>query len=921
MQGVCREHDAPILPRGAGTSLSGETVNEAVVVDCSRHLTRIDAPDERARLIRAEPGAINEKVSEHAGRAGLVFGPDPSTHGYCTIGGNVGNNSCGMHSVQAAFEGDGARTSDNVHALEVLTYRGQRLRVSRGAIEGPGADELTRKLEALRDRYAPLIRERFADIPRRVSGYNLDELLPEKGFNVARALVGTEGTCVTVLEATLQLIPKHAAHSLLVLGYKDHFAAADAVPAVLAAGPLTGLEGFDRHFVEEQQGEGLNRGALSLLPRGGGWLLAEFGAATQDEAHARAEEAFASLTNGAAPVAFRIHDGERAQHELAEVREVGLASASFPPGGRDRQTGWEDGAVPPARLGEYLRALDELLRRHGYTTSLYGHFGQGCVHTRIDFELTTADGRRTFRSFLEGAADLVSSLGGSLSGEHGDGQALAELLPRMYGDELVQAFREFKSIWDPDWKMNPGKVVRPNALDSDLKLALPLEHPRTAFAYPHDGGDMRHAVTRCVGVGRCRKPGGQDVMCPSYIATREEEHTTRGRARLLFELMAGELLEDRWRSREVEEALDLCLACKGCTRDCPAGVDMPTLKAEFLHQRYRRRLRPRHAYAFGLVDRVARVASLEPELVNVLGAVPPFALALRLAAGMTQHRALPKFAPVTFRSWFAGRPRSRGKRRVVLWPDTFTNAFHPEAGVAAVELLEGAGFEVVLPEGRLCCGRPLYDYGLLDLARRYASGCLDALSVELASATPIVGLEPSCVAVFKDELTKLMPDDVRAARVAASTYHLAEFLLREDVVPPRRGGRALLWGHCHQKATGGIDADEELLAAAGVDVDVVRGGCCGLAGSWGFEADHYDVSVACGEHALLPAVRAALPETTVVANGFSCRTQVEQLTQRRALHLTQALVPTAARPRAGAGRRLARGAALAVPVALLAARR
>ena len=528
---VCCEHGAPLLPRGAGTSLSGETVNEAVVIDCSRHLTWIGEPNARSRLIRAEPGAINGQVNERAGRAGLVFGPDPSTHGYCTIGGNVGNNSCGMHSVQAAFEGDGARTSDNVHSLEVLTYRGRRLRVSRGKIEGPGARELTSKLAALRDRYAAVIRERFVDIPRRVSGYNLDELLPEKGFNVARALVGTEGTCVTVLQATLQLISQHEAHSLLVLGYEDHFAAADAVPAVLDCGPLTGLEGFDRHFVEEQQAEGLNGGALSLLPRGNGWLLAEFGARARDEARLRAERALGSLTNGAAPLAYVIHDAAAAQHELAEVREVGLASASFPPGRRDRLTGWEDGAVPPARLGEYLRRLDDLLRRHGYTTSLYGHFGQGCVHTRIDFELHTSEGRKNFRSFLEAAADLVVSLGGSLSGEHGDGQALAELLPRMYGDELVEGFREFKSIWDPDWKMNPGKVVRPNPLDADLKLAQPLERPRVAFAYPHDGGDFRHAVTRCVGVGRCRKPDGQDVMCPSSIATREEEHTTRGRAR------------------------------------------------------------------------------------------------------------------------------------------------------------------------------------------------------------------------------------------------------------------------------------------------------------------------------------------------------------------------------------------------------
>jgi FAD/FMN-containing dehydrogenase/Fe-S oxidoreductase len=924
---VCREHEAPLLPRGAGTSLSGETVNEAVVIDCSRYLTWIGEPDPQGRLIAAAPGAINEQVNERAGAAGLVFGPDPSTHAYCTIGGNVGNNSCGMHSVQAAFEGDGARTSDNVRELEVLTYRGARLRVGPDTIEGPGADEIRARLEAFRDKYAARIRERFVDIPRRVSGYNLDELLPENGFNVARAVVGTEGTCVTVLEATLQLIPKHAAHSLLVLGYRDHFAAADAVPAVLACGPLSGLEGFDRHFVEEQQAEGLNRGAVSLLPEGGGWLLAEFAASTQADAHAHAEEALTSLANGLAPLAHVIHDGADAQRKLAEVREVGLASASFPPGGRDRLTGWEDGAVPPERLGEYLRALDELLRRHGYTTSLYGHFGQGCVHTRIDFELATPAGRENFRSFLESAADLVASLGGSLSGEHGDGQALAELLPRMYGAELVEAFREFKSIWDPDWKMNPGKIVRPNRLDSGLKLARPLQRATVSFAYPHDGGDFRHAVTRCVGVGRCRKPGGEDVMCPSYIATREEEHSTRGRARLLFELLSGDLVGDGWRSQEVEEALDLCLACKGCTHDCPAGVDMPTLKAEFLSHRYRRRLRPRHAYAFGLINKAARVATLQPELVNFLGATPPFAQLLKLATGMTQRRALPKFAPLTFRAWFASRRPSNtvlqgSSRRVLLWPDTFTNAFHPDAGVAAVELLEGAGFQVVLPRAYVCCGRPLYDYGMLKLARRYLERCLDVLALELAAGTPVVGLEPSCVAVLKDELRKLMPDDARAERLASSTYHLSEFLVGQGVTPPRRGDcTALLWGHCHQKATGGIDADRELLEAAGMHVDVVTGGCCGLAGSWGFEAGHYDVSVACGRHALLPAVEQAAPDTVVVANGFSCRTQIEQETGRLAVHVAQSLLPGAGHPRPALALRATRAAAVAAPLAALALRR
>jgi FAD/FMN-containing dehydrogenase/Fe-S oxidoreductase len=919
---ACHEFGAPVLNRGAGTSLSGETVNFAVVIDHSKYLRRIREINTDERWVHAETGVINEQLNVETGKHGLIFPPDPSTHRYCTIGGNLGNNSCGVHSVQAQFYGPGPRTSDNTHSLEIVTYDGVRMWVGPtsdddlDAIieEGGRRAEIYAALRDLRDRYAELIRSRFPSVgtlPRRVSGYNLDELLPEKGFNVARALVGTESTCASILTAKLLLTPNVAARTLLVVGFEDIAIAAEHVPEIAERRPI-GLEGIDDVLFENEMHLHMNPAELTQLPEGNAWLLIEFGGDSREEADEKAEDLIARLKRGgSAPTGYSIIDDPKQEQKLWKIRESGLGATAFPPDGKDHWPGWEDSAVPPQHVADYIRDLRALYERYGYRGAMYGHLGQGCVHSRISFDLRTPEGIRTYRAFLEEAADLVVSYGGTLSGEHGDGQQRAELLGKQYGEEILDAFREFKRIWDPDWKMNPGKVVDPYRLDEHLKLGADYNpwRPQVQFAYEEDGGDFAHAALRCVGVGRCRIPEGSDVMCPSYIFTQEEMHTTRGRARLFFEMLEGEIVTGGWRSEEVKQALDLCLACKGCTNDCPVNVDMPTYKAEFLHHHWKRRLRPRHAYAFGLVDQAARLAKHAPGLVNFFTSTPPFAQGFKVAAGMAQARGVPSFAPLTLQDWF----RARGEKnvhgpRVVLWPDTFNNHFHTDVGVAAVESLEAAGYHVVIPEGHVCCGRPLYDYGFLTLARRYLHRTVDVLRDEIRAGTPVVGMEPSCLATFKDELVKLLPHDDDAARLAKQAYHFGEFLSEQGVTPPPLDGKALLWGHCHHKATGGIDPERELLERMGLDVEEVSGGCCGLAGSWGFEADHYDHSVEAGEHALLPAVRKAEPATLVVANGFSCKTQVEQgNTDRRALHVAQVLELAREHGARGAGAHPERG--------------
>ncbi|MFD2420319.1 FAD-binding and (Fe-S)-binding domain-containing protein [Amycolatopsis pigmentata] len=914
---VCHDHGAPILSRGGGTSLSGETVNYAVVIDHSKYLTTVGEVDAERRLATCENGIINEDLNRVTGKHGLIFGPDPSTHSRCTIGGNVGNNSCGIHSVQAQLYGPGPRTSDNVEALEIVTYEGERFWV--GVNEEPDLEEIIaaggRKgeiyasLRDLRDRYAEAIRRGFPSVetmPRRVSGYNLDELLPEKGFNVARALVGTEGTCATVLRAQVKLTPGLFQRTLVVVGYDDLPTAARDTQEMVEKWRPIGLEVLDRELIEDQRELAMHTADIAELPHrdGNAWLLVQFGADDKDTSVDLAERFVDWLARkkhyprDRMLVSKSVQEGGSSQ-DLWAIREGGLGSTAFSKG-RDHWPGWEDSTVPPARIGDYVRALRELMNAHGLSGAMYGHLAQGCIHSRIDFDLRTRHGVLAYRRFLEDAADLVTSFGGSLSGEHGDGQQRAELLDRQYGPELVQAMREFKLIWDPGAKMNPGKVVDAYRLDENLKLGPDYNPPRpkTVFSYPEDKGDFAHAALRCVGIGKCRVPEPKQTMCPSFQVTREEKHTTRGRARLLFEMLQGDVITDGWQSREVADALDLCLACKGCTNDCPVNVDMPTYKAEFRHHHYRswRRWRPRHAYAFGFIDQAARLASLVPELVNAITHTPGLAWLARFAGGIDQRRPLPEFAPMTLQEWFRRRNGTANPsgRPVILFPDTFNNHLHTDVGVACVEALENAGWCVIMPESHVCCGRPLYDYGFLGAAQRYLRRVLDVLREYVRDDIPVVGMEPSCLAVFKEELIKMLPHDDDARRLAANSYHFAEFFGTFGIEPPEVDGHALLWGHCHQRATGGVEPNQRLLEKAGMTVDNLSGGCCGLAGSWGFEDGKYGISMDCGEQALLPAVREAAAATTIVADGFSCKTQIlDAGTGRMALHTGQVLARAA----------------------------
>ena len=892
---ICRERAAPVLCRGGGTSLAGQCCNVAVVLDFSKYMAQILELDPELRIARVQPGVILDHLRSTAEKHNLTFGPDPASHSRCTIGGMIGNNSCGVHSVMSG------KTDVNIEELEVLTYDGVRLRagqISEAELEsiiqqGGRRGEIYAGMRAIRDQYAGLVRERFPNIRRRVSGYNLNFLLPENGFHVARTLVGSEGTCVTTLEATCRLVESPPERVLLVIGCRDVYECADLVPEVLSHKPI-GLEGVDSWLVECTKKKGLNPEGLALLPEGGGWLLAEFGAWSASEAESQAQGLVRGLGRSAPSAKTRMITNKGHARKVWEVRESALGAVTYVPGEPPTWEGWEDSAVAPEKLGGYLRDLSKLAESYKYRYTLYGHFGDGCVHNRLSFDLESADGIKKFRKFMEEAADLVLSYGGSLSGEHGDGQARAELLPKMFGPELMEAFRRFKVLWDPEWKMNPGKLVLPNKMDENLRLGENYKPwvPETHFKFPHDNGSLAQATLRCVGVGKCRQYEG-GVMCPSFRATREEEHSTRGRAHLLWEMTQGEVVRGKWRDSHIKSSLDLCLSCKGCKSDCPVGVDVATYKAEFLSHFYEGKRRPLNHYAFGHIDRWTRLAASFPGLANFLTQTPGLREIAKAVVGISMHRQIPAFAGQSFRSWF-GKRRSQGNatpaaRCVMLWPDTFNNYLHPETAIAAVEVLEAAGYQVTLPRGHVCCGRPLYDFGMLERAKELLLGTLESLETEIAAGTPIVVLEPSCVSVFRDELLNLFPDNDRAHRLSSQVLSLSEFLENKahDFPVPKIGGRALVHGHCHHKSIMKMTDEEAVLRRMDIDYQMPAPGCCGMAGAFGFEKEKYDVSLAIGELELLPAVRNAPSDWLIVADGFSCREQIRQCTGRDALHLAE----------------------------------
>jgi FAD/FMN-containing dehydrogenase/Fe-S oxidoreductase len=910
---ACRRHDAPVLSRGGGTSLAGQCTNRAVVIDWTKYCHRVVSVDPERRRCVVEPGIVLDELNRRLAPHGLRYGPEPATHPNCTLGGMIGNNSCGATAQRTG------KVVDNTPRLEVLLYDGTRFWCERTdderyaeilAAAGRRA-EIYAQLRELADDYAEEIRARFPDIPRRVSGYNLDSLLPEHGFDVAGLLIGSESTLATVLRAELELVPVVKERTLVVIGYPSVAEAADAVPDIVAHEPIA-LEGLDRRLVRDQQIKHEHGEAIEQLPEGSGWLMVQFGGETLEESGARARRMLDALELHDER-RVKLHDDPEQEDLLWQAREAGLGATAHVPGKPDTWEGWEDSAVPPERLGDYLRDLEALYERHGYADdtmpSLYGHFGHGCVHTRIPFDLYTERGVADYREFLQQAADLVARYGGSLSGEHGDGQTRGELLPRMFGERIIEAFARLKAIFDPENRMNPGKVIEPYPLDANLRLGggwRPRELGPVHFGYPHDGGSFAQAANRCVGIGKCRQhTSSGSVMCPSYQVTFEEEHSTRGRARLLFELLDGHgdgPVRDGWRADAVRDALDLCLACKGCRSDCPVNVDMATYKAEFLSHYWQGRVRPRHDYALGWMPVVAQAVGrlrLGP-LASALTSRPRSRRLLVAAAGLEQ-RPLPSFAGQTLQQWAARRPAARPPGRlgeVVLWPDTFTNTMHPHVGRAAVEVLERAGWSVRIPSEPLCCGLTWISTGQLSTAKRVLARSVRRLSEHVRAGGLLVGLEPSCTAAFRADAPELLPGDEDVRRLSEQTVTLAELLTEHTPgwSPRGRGDgrgpvRALVQVHCHQHAVLGWDADAKLLSDAGVEAERLDSGCCGLAGNFGFEPGHLEVSRACAERVLLPALRNADPDTAILADGFSCRTQIEQLagTGRRALHLAELL--------------------------------
>ncbi|MFH9084482.1 FAD-binding and (Fe-S)-binding domain-containing protein [Streptomyces sp. NPDC017673] len=999
---VCRARGVPVVARGGGTSIAGQATGTGVVLDFTRHMTALLELDPGSRTAVVQPGLVLDRLQEAAAPHGLRFGPDPSTHSRCTLGGMIGNNSCGSHSVAWGT------TADNVRELSVLTARGQRLRL------GPGWAGAPDGLRELAEGELARLRTGFPDLPRRISGYALDALLPERGADVARSFCGSEGTLGILTEAVVGLVEAPRARALAVLAYADESAAAEAAAGLLPLRPLT-VEGMAADLVPAGAG----------LPAGGAWLFVETGGRTAAEARARAEE----IVRAADVVSALVVTDPADQRTLWRIREDASGTATRMPDGAEAWPGWEDCAVPPARLGAYLRDFRALLTAHGLRGTPYGHFGDGCIHVRVDFDLLTEAGVGRFRRFSEELADLVVAHGGSLSGEHGDGQARAELLPRMYGEETVRLFERAKAVWDPDDLLNPGMLVRPAPLDANLRFSvLPSRPVDVAFGYPADGGDFAAAVRRCVGVAKCRTTtaAGPAVMCPSYRATGEEEHSTRGRARLLHEMLAGELITDGWRSPEVRDALDLCLSCKGCRSDCPVGVDMATYKAEFLHHHYAGRRRPAAHHTMGRLPEWLRwtARTRVAPLVNALTRVGPLAGLGKRLAGITPERQIPRLATQTFTGWWRKRdpagaagvvpgggegsshgpgaeglpasgagvlpapgagdlpasgaedppapdaedaaapgaedlhdpgagdlpapgvgdlpapgtgnqpasgagdlPEPGAGNLVVLWPDTFTEYLSPSVGRAAVRVLEAAGLRVALPptlllrrgaiadgrtraatallaarRARVCCGLTYVSTGQLDRARTVLRRTLDLMEPVLRAGAPVVVLEPSCAAALRTDLPELLPDDARAARLSAAVRTFAETLERHAPhwTPPAVGRPVAGQTHCHQHAVLGDTPDRRLRAAAGLTGEL-SGGCCGLAGNFGFEKGHFEVSRACAEEQLLPSVRQAPPDTVILADGFSCRTQLEQLAGVRGRHLAEVLADALDSPAGGAG--------------------
>ncbi|WEV78574.1 FAD-binding protein [Janibacter cremeus] len=893
---VARDLGVPLTARGGGTSCAGNAVGPGIVVDTSRYMNRVlevDVDDAGDGSALVEAGTVHATLQAEARRVGLRFGPDPSSHSRCTVGGMIGNNACGNRAL-----GYG-RTSDNIVGMDLLTAGGAHLTATTGVAGGPpsltGDDVLVTRLTELRDAHLETIRTEFGTFGRQVSGYALEHLAPERGLDIGRMLVGSEGTLALATHARVRLVSDPPATALAVLGFPDIYAAGDVAHLLKGLGAVA-AEGIDSRIVDVVR---VRRGpqAVPDLPRGAAWMLVEVPGESPAGAVAAAERICREIESLDARV---VTDPAQAR-SLWRIREDGAGLSARSQRDRPAHAGWEDAAVPPARLGDYLRAFDDLLEEHDVQGLPYGHFGDGCLHIRLDIELDTPGAQERYRSLVEEAADLVAAHGGSLSGEHGDGRARSALLPRMYGPETIALFGAVKHAFDPTNLLNPGVLVDPAPAEADLripaahKVAVPL-----AFGYPEDGGDFSQAVHRCTGVGKCRAAGtSTTVMCPSYQATGEEKDSTRGRARALQEMLNGTTVTGGWRSPEVHEALDLCLSCKGCASDCPTGVDMATYKSEALHQTWKGRLRPRSHYSLGRLPQLARVASRAPRLVNAMTSLPGLKKLTLPAAGVDPRRNLPTFASETFRTWarregmIASAPQMAGADHpVALFVDSFTDHFSPHVGRATVALLREAGFSPFVPAEALCCGLTLISTGQLDAAKSTLETAARVLAPATHAGIPVLGMEPSCTAALRHDLPRLV--DSAAARTVSTNVRTVAELLAAAIdegrwsAPDLTGTEVVAQPHCHQHAVMSWSADEALLARTGATVTRL-GGCCGLAGNFGVELGHYDVSVQVAELQLLPAIRQAGTDTVVLADGFSCQTQIADLSEREGVHLVELL--------------------------------
>jgi FAD/FMN-containing dehydrogenase/Fe-S oxidoreductase len=890
---ICREMNVPIVNRGGGTSLSGQTTNQAVVLDMTKYYHHVLEVNPEEKWIRVQPGivldALNKSLEEH----GLIVGPDPATHTHCSVGGMLGNNACGVHAQW------GGKMQDNTLELEVMTYEGDVFSVCE--TDHRNLDEILKKDDAkariyrellkLRKKYQDQIRKEFPQIPRRVSGLNLEELLEENNFNIARALVGSECTLVTILEAKIRLLEKPKQRVLLVIGYPNIHVAGDDIKELVKWEPM-GLEAVDellKLYVDEKK---LHPEGIGCLPEGHSFLLLEFGGQTKEEAEEIAKKCSQEVQKRTEQPDdhFLILTNVEDQEKLWKVRESGLGATARGFNNQSAWPGWEDAAIAPEEVGNYLKDFHKLLKKYDYKGALYGHFGQGCIHTRINFDLKTHGGVEKYRRFIHEAAHLVKQYNGSLSGEHGDGQSRGELLKIMYSPEIIQAMEEFKKIWDPRNMMNPGKVIFSDSATDNLRFGEnhQVYSPETHFSFATDNGSFELATERCVGVGKCRQLEG-GTMCPSFMVTHEEKHSTRGRAHLLFEMLKKDTLLKPWKEEAVKESLDLCLACKGCKSDCPVSVDMATYKAEFLSHYYEGKMRPIAAFTMGLIFFWNRIASKAPLLVNFLTQTFPFSALFKWIGGISQKRKIPVYAKKTFRDIY--KESNQQGQEVIIWVDSFNNYFHPDVLVALTNSLEYCGYRVKLPKKNLCCGRPLYDFGMLKMAKKFLQEIMDSLHEDIVKGTPILIAEPSCLSVFQDELINFFPNDLNAKRLSEQCFTLSQFIEKNDIVfelPKTAEQKIKVHGHCHYKSLNDMGPDTNFLGRFS-EAQQLETGCCGMAGAFGFEkGEKYEVSIKMGEHDLIPKIKESEGDL-IVADGFSCREQVKHMLGHYPLHSAQVM--------------------------------